>query len=302
MSDGGAGGAALRAYGLLGMAALLWGGNAVAGRLAVGHVSPLLLTSLRWAACSLAAAALGAGAIRRDREVLRRHAGMLFAYGAVGFTLFNAFLYSAAQYTTALNIVILQAATPLVIFTLSFAACRARVSAAQALGFLVTLAGVLVTVSAGRLETLLSLRLNRGDGLMLGAVVFYGAYAVGLRWKPRLHWLSFLAAISAGAFLASLPLAAWELARGATIWPDARGWGVVAYAAFLPGLVAQSAFIAGAAALGGNRAGLFMNLVPVFGALASLAVLGERLAWYHVVGLGLALGGLALAERRPRAG
>ena len=38
------------AYLLLLLTTLFWGGNAVAGKLAVGHVSPMLLTALRWGA------------------------------------------------------------------------------------------------------------------------------------------------------------------------------------------------------------------------------------------------------------
>lgn len=289
---------ALRAYALLILTALLWSGNAVAGKLAVGHVSPFLLTSLRWALCFAAATALAAPHLRRDWPELRRNGWLLFGFGAIGFTAFNAMFYTAAQYTSALNIVILQAGMPLVVFAMSYALHRTRVSGAQAAGFLVTLAGVLVTAANGSLAKLLGLGLNRGDALMLLAITCYGAYTAALRWKPRVHWLSFMAAISGAAFAASLPLAAVELADGALRWPDARGWAVSLYAAFFPGLIAQAAFIAGAGLIGGNRAGLFVNLVPVFGAILSVGILGERIEPYHLLGLGLVLSGLALAERQ----
>lgn len=292
---------ALRAYGLLVLTMLLWGGNAIAGRLAVGHVSPFLLTALRWGLCSLVAVAASARHLRRERAALRRHAGILLAYGAVGFAAFNATYYTAADYTTALNIVIIQAGAPLVVFVASFAFYRIRTTRTQAAGFLLTLVGVLVVASNGSLPALLALKLNRGDALMLVALLFTGGYTAALTAKPALHWMSFMTAISVGAFLAALPLAAWEVARGSVIWPDAQGWGVVVYAAFLPGLIAQAAFIAAAEILGANRAGVFTNLVPVFGAALSLLVLGERLRPYHLAALALVLAGLALAERRPAA-
>lgn len=292
---------ALRAYALLTLTALFWGGNAVAGRLAVGHVSPFLLTSLRWGLCFAAAAVLAAPHFRRDLAAMRLHAGLLIAYGVVGFTAFNAIYYTAAIYTTALNILIIQAGTPLIVFAISFALHRTRVTGAQAAGFLLTLIGVLATAANGSLSVLLHLHLNRGDALMLAAILCYGGYTAALSLKPKMHWLSFMAAISGAAFAASLPLTFWEVARGSLHWPDAQGWGVVLYAAFCPGLVAQASFIAGAGLIGGNRAGLFVNLMPIFGAVLSVALLGETLRPYHFLGLGLVLAGLALAERRRAA-
>ncbi|MBI1220566.1 MAG: EamA family transporter [Rhodobacteraceae bacterium] len=292
---------ALRAYGFLTLTALFWGANAVAGRLAVGHVSPFLLTAMRWALCFAAATFLARRHLRRDAAVLRRHAGLLFGLGAVGFTCFNALFYTAAIYTTALNIVILQAGMPLVIFAISFVLFRARVTGGQAAGFALTLAGVVVTAANGSLAALVQLHLNRGDALMLLAILCYGSYTAALRWKPPVHWLSFMAAISGAAFVTAVPLAAWEVARGTVIWPDARGWAIGAFTGVFPGLVAQASFIAGAGLIGSNRAGLFINLVPVFGAVLSVLVLGERLQPYHLVGLGLVLSGLALAERRRAA-
>ena len=37
-----------QAYAPAPLTTLFWGGNAVAGKLAVGHVSPMLLTAARW--------------------------------------------------------------------------------------------------------------------------------------------------------------------------------------------------------------------------------------------------------------
>jgi drug/metabolite transporter (DMT)-like permease len=289
---------ALRAYALLILTALFWSGNAIAGRLAVGHISPMLLTAIRWGLCWLVASLLAIPHLRRDWPVLRRNTLLLFAYGGIGFTAFNGLFYTAAHYTTALNIVILQSGLPLFIFIISFALFGLRVSAGQAAGFVLTLAGVLATASNGSFAALLHLHVNRGDALMLLAVLFYSFYTAALRWKPKVHWLSFMAAISLGAFLTSALLALWEGWDGVGLWPDARGWAVALYAAIFPGLIAQASFIAGAGILGSNRAGLFINLVPVFGAILSLTILGEALRPYHILGLALVLSGLALAERR----
>lgn len=279
---------------------LFWGTNAIAGKLAVGHISPFLLTSTRWGLALVAALVLGHRHLLRDRETVRRHLPLLFAYGAIGFACFNASFYSAAKYTTALNIVIIQAGMPLVIFCVSFLLFGIRVTAPQVSGFMLTLAGVLLTVSGGSLASVLGLHFNRGDALMLLAILFYGSYTAALRWKPAMHWLSFMAALSAAAFVASLPFTVWEAASGRIILPDGRGAAIGLFTAIGPGLIAQATFIAGTELIGSNRAGLFINLVPIFGSLMSIALLGESFHFYHAAALLMVMGGIALAERRKR--
>ena len=292
-----------RAYLLLVVTTLFWGSNAIAGKLAVGHISPMLLTSARWALAFLAALALGRRRLVRDWPALRSHMALLFACGAIGFACFNASFYTAAKYTTALNIVIIQAGMPLAIFCINFLAFRIKVTAGQAAGFAVTLAGVMLTISNGSLQAFLSLHFNRGDALMLLAVLFYSSYAVALRWKPAIHWLSLVAALSAAAFVTSLPFTLWEAASGHIILPDTRGAAIAVFAAIGPGLIAQATFIAGTGLIGSNRAGLFINLVPIFGSLMSIALLGEAFHLYQAAALVMVMGGIALAERRkPAAG
>ena len=91
------------AYLLLLSTTLFWGGNAVAGKLAVGHVSPMLLTALRWGGALVILAALGWPRLRDDWAKVRRNLPLLTALGALGFTGFNIALYTALIHTTAIN-------------------------------------------------------------------------------------------------------------------------------------------------------------------------------------------------------
>jgi drug/metabolite transporter (DMT)-like permease len=81
-------------------------------------------------------------------------------------------------------------------------------------------------------------------------------------------------------------------------WPTLKGWAVLLYVGLLPSLMAQIFYMRGVELIGPARAGLFVNLVPVFGALLGVVLLGEPFALYHALGLALVLGGIALAERR----
>ena len=286
-----------RAYLYLIIATLCWGGNAVVGKLAVGHVSPMMLTFWRWVFAVVIITAISIPYLKRDWPLVKKNWPLLAVLGMVGYTLFNVLLYSAVHYTTAINVVIEQAGIPFLIFLANFILFRIKVSLAQILGFSLTLVGVALTASHGDLATLLSLSVNFGDGLMLIAVVAYTVYTILLRWRPPIDWRTLMAVPAFFALLASLPLVIWEQARSASQWPDAYGWAAALYTAMFASLVAQILYIKGIEQIGANRAGLFINLVPVFGTLLSVAIIGEDLQLFHILALALALGGIAIAEK-----
>ena len=288
------------AYPLLLLTMLFWGGNAVAGKLAVGHVSPMLLTTARWGFALIILCAIGWPRLAADWPKVRRNAFYLTALGAVGFSIFNIALYSAVIYTTAINVSIEQAAIPMLIFAANFVLFRLRVTWAQILGFALSLAGIALTAGHGDPTRLLTLDVNLGDALMLVGLVAYAGYTVALRVKPDIHWQSLMIALTAGAFVASLPFLVAEYWAGVAILPDALGWGVIAYTVVFPSILAQIFYIRGVELIGANRAGLFINLVPIFGTLLSIVLLGEAFYAYHAVAMAMVLGGIWLAETSGR--
>ncbi len=288
------------AYLLLLATALFWGGNAIAGKLAVGHISPMLLTALRWGSALAILSAIGWRQLITDWPLVRKNLPLLAALGAFGFTAFNVALYSALTYTTAINVSIEQAGMPMLIFALNFLLFRLRVSWAQILGFVLSIAGVALTTSHGDPARLIALDVNFGDLLMLVGVIVYSAYTVALRFKPAIHWQSLMIVLTAVALITSLPFVAWEFQAGSGIAPDGLGWALVAYTAIFPSILAQVFYIRGVELIGANRAGLFINLVPIFGTLLSILILREAFHVYHGVAMALVLGGIWLAETSGR--
>lgn len=286
----------LAAYGLLFLSTLFWGGNGVAGKLALGHVSPMLLTAARWGFAFAILAVLGHRRLGADWEALKPRLGLLSLLGFLGFSAFNLALYSALVFTSAVNTSIEQAGIPALIFVLNFLVFRIRALALQVVGFLLSLAGVALTAAHGEPARLLALDVNSGDALMLIAVVGYAVYTVLLKLRPAVHWMSLMIVMTGAAFATSLPFVAGELALGAGIMPDAQGWSAIAYTALFPSILSQIFFIRGVEMIGPNRAGLFINLVPVCGTLLAIALLGEAFQPFHAIALALVLGGIGLAE------
>ncbi|PLX42324.1 MAG: EamA family transporter [Hyphomicrobiales bacterium] len=287
-------------YLLLSLTALFWSGNAVAGKAAVGAVPPMAFTFLRWTGAALILFAFAAPHLRKDWPAIRRHLPYLFLMGAIGFAAFNLLLYNAVHSTSALNVSIEQSAMPMVIMIFGFLFFRDPFTWLQGLGAGLSLIGVAVTVSNGDLQALMWLSVNRGDALMVLAGLVYSAYTLALRFKPELHWLSFLAVLAASAALTCLPFFIREMMQGIMPEPSLAAAGLIVYVAIFPSILAQLFFARGVGMIGAGRAGIFINLVPLFAAVLAILLLGEQLHLFHVVGGGLIMLGIWLGARRTR--
>lgn len=291
----------LVAYIFLTVTTLCWGGNAVLGKLAVGEVSPMLVVLGRWAGATILCALFLRKTIRENWPVMKPRLPFLIAMGAVGFTLFNILFYSAAHSTTAVNIGIIQGAIPVFVLIGAILVFRERISTLQGVGVLVTVAGVLLVASAGDLGRLAALVFNTGDLFMLVACFLYAAYTVGLRNRPKVAPLALFSVMAFAAFLLTIPFAIGEAVLGQSMWPTPKGWLVLAAITVLPSFFAQILFIQGVDRLGPSRAGVFVNLVPVFAPIMAVTFLGEAFETYHFLALLMVLFGIFLSEKFKRA-
>ncbi len=289
-----------KAYALLLTTMLFWAGNAIAGKLAIGHVSPMLLSALRWALVIPVLALLGRRHLARDWPLLREHLWLLLFLGFLGFTVFSVAMYCALLYTSATNVSIEQGGMPAFVFAASFLLFGTRTRPAQVVGFVLSFAGVLVTAIHGDFGRLSSLDVNFGDALMMLAIVAYGIYTAAIKVRPPVHWMSLMIVLCLGATLGAVPFVIAEAMAGATILPDATGMVIVFYVVAFPSLAGQALYIRAVGLIGANRAGLFINFLPLWGALLAVLILGESFERYHALALLLVLGGVLLAEYSGR--
>ena len=285
-------------YVLIGLSTLMWGGNVIAGRLAVGQISPMSVTCLRWFIVCLLFSVMLRRQLLAEWPIVQPYVRKLALLGGIGFTLFNALFYVGAQYTTAVNMAVLQGTFPALVILGMAVLFGAAITPVQALGVLVTFCGVAIIASKGEIATLLTLSFNRGDVLLLIATMIFAGYTIGLRDRPKASGLVVFAVLATAAFMTSVPFLATEILMGASYWPSFKGICVLIYAAIGPSLLAQVFYLRGVELIGPSRTGVFYNLVPVFGALLAVIILGEPFHLYHAIAFVLVLGGIWLAERK----
>ena len=284
-------------YALLTIAPLCWAGNAVVARGIVDTFPPVSMAFWRWSLATLILLPFAWKQAVLDWKIVLAHWKILVLLAVTGISVFNTLIYSAVQTTTAINVTLIQTLMPAVIIVFSRLILKDKIGLVQTVGVAVSMAGALVVIMHGQLSNLLQLAFVRGDLLMFLGVIFYAVYSVFLRKRPAMHPVSLLFYIMALGSLGLLPIYIWEGINYSLSGLNTTFILSILYFALFPSLAAYFCWNKGVELIGANRAGLFINLVPVFAAFMAVVWLNETLEWFHFMGLFLVVSGMALFNR-----
>jgi drug/metabolite transporter (DMT)-like permease len=282
---------------LLWITPALWSSNYIIARAADGVIAPHALALGRWTLALLLLLPLSATALAG--APWRHEWKQLLLLGALGMWVCGAFVYIGAHTTSAVNIGLIYAATPVAIALASAKLLRERVSSSQRAGMALALVGVLFVITKGQPANLLAVRFTVGDLWILAAAIAWVAYTVLLqRWPSALGPTPRLAAITFGGLLVLLPFTVLE-----ALWQpgppfSARALWLIVLAGLLPGFFSYQAYAYMLRELGAARSSLVMYLAPVYAAFTAWALLGEPPRWFHAVGAALILPAIWLATRK----
>lgn len=285
-------------YILLSLTSLFWAGNIVIGRFASTHVPPVALTSFRWGLAFLILLPFSAPHLARDWPVIRRNIGILAIFAFTGNAAYHVLAYYGLHFTEAINVLLLQSTGPLQVALFSLILFGDRLSAGQAGGILISLAGVIIIICRGDIDYLLGIGFNRGDIAVLIALVFYSFYTALMPKRPATHPLSFLAVTMGSGTILLVPLLIMEMLSGQSIKLDGTTALTLAYVCVFPSLLGYMFLNRGIELIGANRSAPFLHLVPAFGSVLAILFLGERLQLFHAAGYMLVLAGVAIAAQR----
>ena len=286
-------------YLLLSLTSLFWAANWVVGRAMRNEMPPVAMGFWRWTIALLILLPFAAPELRRKWDVVRANWLTLTLLGVLGAIAFNTLIYVGLQYTAATNGVLFNSISPVLIILLSWVISRERISKPQACGVVLSLCGVLVIVARGDGATLAAFHFNRGDLWLITAMVLWAFYTIVLRRRPpELSAMGFLTAMLLLSLPFLLPFYLWEFGQRGGFPLTPATVAALAYYGTIPSIVAYLFWNRGVAQVGPNKAGLFVHLMPLFGAILSVIFLGERLYAYHYAGAVLIFGGIYLTTRR----
>ena len=283
------------AYLLLIFCMLGWAGNTITGRLSTGEISPMVIVFLRWSIVAIFLLLLKPSTIINSIPKFKGKFLWLFLMGGLGYTGFNSLFYIAAHQTTAINLGIIQGVMPAMILVGSVMFFKENTNLIQVGGLFLTFLGVLILVSKGNLEVLLLLSLNYGDLVMFLSCFLYAGFTLGLKYKPSVDPFALMFFFSITALFSSIVLLFIESYFNLVKWPSGLSdYIIILYIAFIPSLLSQLLFIRGVELIGAGKAGLFINLIPVFSALLGVLILKENVKIFHFVSLVIVFSGIYL--------
>ena len=288
-------------YLLLTLTSLFWAANWVVGRAMRNDMPPIAMGFWRWTIALLILLPFAAPELRRKWPVVRANCLTLTLLGLLGTVAFNTLIYVGLQYTAATNGVLFNSISPILIILLSWVVARERISGLQACGVVLSLAGVLAIVARGDVATLAAFHFNRGDLWLITAMFLWAIYTIVLRRRPpELSAMGFLAAMLLLSLPFLLPVYLWEFSERGGFALTPATVAALAYYGTIPSIVAYLFWNRGVAQVGPNKAGLFVHLMPLFGAVLSVIFLGEQLFAYHYAGAALIFTGIYLTTRWTR--
>ena len=287
------------AIALLFIAPAMWSVNYLVARWAPGVIAPHMLALGRWA---IAAALLGGFCWREiaaKREHIRAEAWHFVVLGALGMWVCGAFVYIGGRSTTAVNIGLIYAGSPVLIAVASARWLHERFGVKQWLGVALAIAGVLHIIIKGQWQALAGVQITSGDAWIAVAMVCWAAYSLLLRaWPSAFGPLARLTLIACGGVIVLVP---FTVVEAVWWWPTTWSWQSVALvlaSALIPGAAAYGAYSHMQRVLGAARVGMVLYLGPLYAALAGWLVLGERIEGFHFAGAALILLGIGLSTRR----
>lgn len=284
-------------YLLLALASLFWSGNHILGRAIAGHVPPIGISTVRWLIPALLLWPMARHHLKHDWPLIRTHWGIMLWLGITGGALFTALQYVGLQYTSALNVSVLNSLVPVLIVAAGAILFRDGIGARQIAGITTSSVGVLIIIARGQFETLRHLEFNWGDLIIVFNMMVFAIYATYLRQRPQIHWLSFIFVLAVISAASTMPFFIWESVAGNTFNPTLLTAIAIVYVAIFPSVLAFAAWNRGVELIGASRSGPFLHLIPIYTALLATALLGETLTAHHVMGFVLITVGVWLASR-----
>jgi drug/metabolite transporter (DMT)-like permease len=279
------------------LAVLIWTGNTLVTKAAAVVIDPAAITFYRWLLAGLVLSPFLLLSVWRQRAIVFAHWPKLAFLGLLGMGMYQGLAYQAAKSTSAINMGVVVALMPLLSALLASLFAAERLTASRLGGAVLSLLGLLYLSTQGHPSKLLHGAAHWGDALMLIAVASNALYGVLLkRWAVELStWQQLYVQIGFG-ILVILPF--WWFAPSSPI--TAQNIPLILYAGIPASIGSPFFWVSGIKQLGPARASLYMNLLPIFVALAASTLLGEQLHYYHAVGGLLALAGVWWGQRQGK--
>lgn len=277
---------------MLVLATLFWAGNYVFGKYVVTELSPIWITFSRWVLALFVLLPVAIIVEKPNWHNVRKAWKPLLLLGVLGIIGYNLLLYSALGYTSPTNAALISALNPGLIVLFSMLLLKESLKKMQIVGLFISLFGALIILTRGDLLGIFQTHYNRGDLLMIGAVIVWTFYSI-IGKRLSIPPITATAVSTLLAMFLLAPFALWEGLQVSEV-SQISIYGIV-YMFLFSSVCSFVFWNISVKKIGASQAGIFLNLIPVFTAVISVA-LGETIRFEQMVGGALVFLGVYLTS------
>ena len=291
-----------KAYLFLTFAALFWSGNFIVGKAAsIYEIPPFSLNFYRWLFAFLILLPFTYKEVIQKKEYVFQNLSFFIALGITSITIFNSIVYYSLYYTQVISGVLMISTIPVWIMFIATILKIEKTNSFQISGVILSLTGVLFIITKADLEIVKNLNFNKGDLSMVVAMFAWAIYSALLRKKTHpVSQMALLEVIIICGFIFLIPIYFIEMSFGSKIVLGMPFILTLGYVVLFPGIFAFLFWIKGIDIIGANRAGVFLHLMPIFGALMAMIIFDEKFMFYHFLGAIFIIAGITLSNKSKK--
>ena len=288
------------AYFILILTTIFWSGNFIVGKAAsMFQIPPFSLNFYRWFFAGLILLPFTYKEIINKKKYILENLGFFIILGVTSITIFNSIVYFSLYYTQVISGILMISTIPVWIIFISSILNIEKTNIFQILGVILSLTGVIFIITKADINLIKNLDFNKGDLSMVVAMFSWAIYSALLkRKKYKISQISLLEVVIICGLIFLAPIYFIEMSMGKLIILEKPFYLTLAYVVIFPGLAAFFFWIKGISIIGANRAGIFLHLMPIFGAIMAMVIFDEKFMYYHFLGAIFIIAGITLSNKK----
>jgi len=288
------------AYILLILASLFWAGNFVIGKFAsIYEIPAFSLNFYRWLFVWIILFPFTYKEIYKNKKYIIENFRLFLVLGVTGITIFNSVVYYSLYFTQVISGILMISTIPVMIILISSVLKIEKTNNFQIIGVILSLVGVFCIITKADLELIKNLDFNKGDLSMTIAMFSWATYSALLKKKKyKLSQISLLQVIISFGFIFLIPIYFIENKIGNPLNFSLPFFSILTYAVLFPAIASYLFWIKGISIIGTNRAGVFLHLMPIFGAILAMIIFKEKFMFYHILGAIFIIIGITLSNKK----
>ena len=288
------------AYFILILTTIFWSGNFIVGKAAsMYQIQPFSLNFYRWFFAGLILLPFTYKEIINNKKYILDNLGFFIILGITSITIFNSIVYYSLYYTQVISGILMISTIPVWIIFISSILRIEKTNIFQILGVILSLTGVIFIITKADLNLIKNLDFNKGDLSMVVAMFSWAIYSALLKSKKyKISQFSLLEIVIICGLIFLIPIYLIEMNMGNLIILGKPFYLILGYVVIFPGLAAFFFWIKGISIIGANRAGIFLHLMPIMGAIMAMLIFDEKFMFYHILGAVFIIAGITLSNKK----